>query len=89
MENENKKKELILAVEQIKAGYVELAKNEAVMQDLREFCAMSVPTEMCGKTPNLDVNKVLVATGRGLVLERIDYFINTPVELIVKRYMGA
>ena len=89
MENKDKKKELILAVERIKAGYMELAKNEAVMQDLREFCTMSIPTEMCGKTPALDVSKVLVASGRGLVLERIDYFINTPIELIVKRYMGA
>lgn len=78
-----------LAVEQLKAAYMELAKNGVVMQDLRTFCALSIPTDMSGKTPNLDTNKVLVATGRATVLERIDYFINTPVEQIVKQYLGA
>lgn len=78
-----------LAVEQLKEAYTELAKNDVVMQDLREFCALSIPTDMSGKTPNLDTNKVLVATGRATVLERVDYFINTPLEQIVKRYLGA
>lgn len=78
-----------LAVEQLKEAYAELAKNSVVMQDLREFCALSIPTDMSAKTPNLDANKVLVATGRATVIERIDYFINTPVEQIVKRYLGA
>lgn len=78
-----------LACEQLKEAYTALAKNEVVMQDLREFCALSIPTDMSGKTPDLDTNKVLVATGRATVLERIDYFINTPLEQIVKRYLGA
>jgi len=78
-----------LACEQLKEAYSELAKNPVVMQDLREFCALSIPTDMSGKTPNLDTNKVLVATGRATVLERVDYFINTPLEQIVKRYLGA
>ena len=85
----DKKEEIKTAVESLKAAYMELAKNKTVMEDLRTFCALSVPTEMHGKTPNLDVNKVMVATGRALVIERIDYFINTPVEQIVKQYLGA
>lgn len=89
-EEKNKIKEDVrLAVEQLKAAYQELAKNEVVMQDLREFCTLSVPTDMSGKTPNLDANKVLVATGRALVMERIEYFINTPTAQIVKRYLGV
>lgn len=85
----NIKEDVKIAVEQLKAAYTELAKNKVVMQDLRNFCQLSIPTDMSGKTPNLDTSKVLVATGRATVLERIDYFINTPVEQIVKQYLGA
>lgn len=86
----NIKEDVKIAVEQLKAAYTELAKNKVVMQDLRNFCQLSIPTDMSGKiTPNLDASKVLVATGRATVLERIDYFINTPVEQIVKQYLGA
>lgn len=83
------KEDTKIAVEQLKAAYLELAKNEVVMQDLRNFCQLSIPTDMSGKTPNLDANKVLVATGRATVLERIDYFINTDVAQIVKQYLGV
>lgn len=83
------KEDTKIAVEQLKQAYAELAKNNVVMQDLRAFCALSIPTDMSGKTPNLDTNKVMVATGRATVIERIDYFINTPVEQIVKQYLGV
>lgn len=81
--------ELKVTLQQLKSAYEELAKNEVVMQDLRNFCALSIPTDMSGKIPNLDPNKVMVATGRATVLERIDYFINTPLAQIVKQRLGA
>ena len=81
--------ELKAYISALKASYMELSKNEAVMQDLRSFCSLAIPTDMSGKIPNLDVSKVMVATGRASVLERIDYFINTPEAQIVKQYLGA
>ena len=81
--------ELKETLQQLKSAYEELAKNEVVMQDLRNFCALSIPTDMSGKIPNLDPSKVMVATGRATVLERIDYFINTPLAQIVKQRLGA
>ena len=84
----DKKEEIQIAVEQLKKAYELLAQNKVVMEDLRNFCALSIPTDMSGKTPNLDINKVMVATGRATVMDRIDYFINTPTAQIVKQYLG-
>ncbi len=85
----DKKEEIQIAVEQLKKAYELLAQNKVVMEDLRNFCALSIPTDMSGKTPNLDINKVMVATGRATVMDRIDYFINTPTAQIVKQYLGV
>ena len=85
----DKKEEIQIAVEQLKKAYELLAQNKVVMEDLRNFCALSIPTDMSGKTPNLDINKVMVATGRATVMDRIDYYINTPTAQIVKQYLGV
>ena len=85
----DKKEEIQIAVEQLKKAYELLAQNKVVMEDLRNFCALSIPTDMSGKTPNLDINKVMVATGRATDMDRIDYFINTPKAQIVKQYLGV
>lgn len=81
---EEQLKKLKLVVGQLKEAYSLLGKNEIVMQDLRTFCEVTVPTDMTGKTPNTDLNKVLVMTGRASVFQRIDYWVNTPVEQILQ-----
>lgn len=81
---EEQLKKLKLVVGQLKEAYSLLGKNEIVMQDLRAFCEVTVPTDMTGKTPNTDLNKVLVMTGRASVFQRIDYWVNTPVEQILQ-----
>ena len=81
---EEQLKKLKLVVGQLKEAYSLLGQNEIVMQDLRAFCEVTVPTDMTGKTPNTDLNKVLVMTGRASVFQRIDYWVNTPVEQILQ-----
>ena len=83
--------ELEATVSALKDGYMKFAKdNKIVLEDLRAFCALAVPTDLSGKTKDLDVNKVLIQTGSARVLQRIEYFINTPVENIIKHYkIGA
>ncbi len=76
--------QLKASVELLKEAFDKLGKNELVMQDLRAFCELVVPTDMSGKTPNTDLNKVLIMAGRASVFQRIDYWVNTPVEQIVK-----
>lgn len=81
---EEQLKKLKLVIQQLKEAYTLLGQNEIVMQDLRAFCEVTVPTDMTGKTPNTDLNKVLVMTGRASVFQRIDYWVNTPVEQILQ-----
>ncbi|MBQ8465297.1 MAG: hypothetical protein IJ545_04730 [Alphaproteobacteria bacterium] len=83
--------ELEATVSALKDGYVKFAEeNKIVLEDLRTFCALSIPTDLSGKTTDLDINKVLIQTGCARVLQRIEYFINTPVEQIIKHYkIGA
>nr|DAJ09891.1 MAG TPA: hypothetical protein [Bacteriophage sp.] len=76
--------QLKASVELLKEAFDKLGKNELVMQDLRAFCELVVPTDMSGKTPNTDLNKVMIMAGRASVFQRIDYWVNTPVEQIVK-----
>lgn len=76
--------QLKASVELLKEAFDKLGKNELVMQDLRTFCELVVPTDMSGKTPNTDLNKVMIMAGRASVFQRIDYWVNTPVEQIVK-----
>lgn len=83
------KKELEISVIQLKKAYEELAQNKIVIDDLREYCALTIPTDLSGNTKDLDVNKVLIQTGAARVMQRIDYFVNTPIEQILKRYKGA
>lgn len=81
---EKQLKKLKLVIQQLKEAYTLLGQNEIVMRDLRAFCEATVPTDMTGKTPNTDLNKVLVMTGRASVFQRIDYWVNTPVEQILQ-----
>lgn len=81
---EEQLKKLKVVIQQLKEAYTLLGQNEIVMQDLRAFCEVIVPTDMTGKTPNTDLNKVLVMTGRASVFQRIDYWVNTPVEQILQ-----
>lgn len=81
---EEQLKKLKVVIQQLKEAYTLLGQNEIVMQDLRAFCEVTVPTDMTGKTPNTDLNKVLVMTGRASVFQRIDYWVNTPVEQILQ-----
>ncbi len=81
---EKQLKKLKLVIQQLKEAYTLLGQNEIVMRDLRAFCEVTVPTDMTGKTPNTDLNKVLVMTGRASVFQRIDYWVNTPVEQILQ-----
>lgn len=81
---EEQLKKLKMVIQQLKEAYTLLGQNEIVMQDLRAFCEVTVPTDMTGKTPNTDLNKVLVMTGRASVFQRIDYWVNTPVEQILQ-----
>lgn len=76
--------QLKVSVGLLKEAFDKLGKNELVMQDLRAFCELVVPTDMSGKTPNTDLNKVMIMAGRASVFQRIDYWVNTPVEQIVK-----
>lgn len=76
--------QLKASIELLKEAFDKLGKNELVMQDLRAFCELVVPTDMSGKTPNTDLNKVMIMAGRASVFQRIDYWVNTPVEQIVK-----
>lgn len=80
---EDQKKQLELAITQLKDGYAELGKIEIVVKDLRTFCAIN-PKDMIGGNNNVDPNKAMAMTGRAMVYERIDYFVNTPVEQIIK-----
>ena len=81
---EKQLKKLKRVIQQLKEAYTLLGQNEIVMRDLRAFCEVTVPTDMTGKTPNTDLNKVLVMTGRASVFQRIDYWVNTPVEQILQ-----
>ncbi len=81
---EEQEKRLKAIVQQLKDAYNLLGQNKSVMQDLRTFCEVTIPTDMTGKTPNTDLNKVLIMTGRASVFQRIDYWVNTPVEQILK-----
>lgn len=73
---ENKVK---MIVAQVKDAYDRaFAGNDVILQDLRSFCSLDVPTDPNGK--DLDVNKVMVMTGRASVFGRIEYWLNTPVE---------
>lgn len=76
--------QLKVSVGLLKEAFDKLGENELVMQDLRAFCELVVPTDMSGKTPNTDLNKVMIMAGRASVFQRIDYWVNTPVEQIVK-----
>ena len=70
-----------LTVAQVKDAYVKAFKgNDVILQDLRSYCNLEVPTDPNGK--DLDVNKVMVMTGRASVFSRIEYWLNTPVEQI-------
>lgn len=82
---EKQRKQLKLALQQLKDAYDILGKNEVVMQDLRSFCAID-GKQMMGGNNNLDPNKGLIMTGRAMVFERIDYFVNTPIEQILLKY---
>lgn len=82
---EEQKKRLELAITQLKDGYAKLGEIEIVVQDLRNFCAIN-PRDMIGGNNNIDPSKSMIMTGRAMVYERIDYFVNTPVEQIIKEY---
>ena len=60
------KKELEISVIQLKKAYEALAQNKIVLDDLREYCALTIPTDLSGNTKDLDVNKVLIQTGAAL-----------------------
>jgi len=72
---------------ELKKEYEALAKLTNVMADLRGYCELHIPTDMISaQIKDLDVNKIMVQSGRASVLQRIEYFINTPLEQIVKQY---
>ncbi len=56
--------------------------NPAVLRDLRTFCNVDVPTNMNPNAGNIDPTKVFIKTGRASVWQRIEYWLNTPLEVI-------
>ena len=79
------REKISLNVQLVKEAYVKaFSGNQVIMQDLRSFCDVNVPTDMNPAMGNIDVSKVLVKTGRASVFQRIEYWLNTPVEQIEK-----
>ena len=79
------REKISLNVQLVKEAYVKaFSGNQVIMQDLRSFCDVNVPTDMNPALGNIDVSKVLVKTGRASVFQRIEYWLNTPVEQIEK-----
>lgn len=80
---EEQQKKIALVAQQFKDEYGKLGSLDFVLQDLRVFCAIN-PKDMVGGNNNIDTNKSMIMAGRAMVFERIDYFLNTPVEQIVQ-----
>ena len=79
------REKISLNVQLVKEAYVKaFSGNQVIMQDLRSFCDVNVPTDMNPAMGNIGVSKVLVKTGRASVFQRIEYWLNTPVEQIEK-----
>ena len=77
------KEKIRMNVRLIKEAYEKAFKgNQVIIQDLRSFCDVNVPTDMNPAMGNIDVSKVLVKTGRASVFQRIEYWLNMPVEQI-------
>ncbi len=83
--NKDTENKIKLTIEATKAAYDKaFAGNQTVLRDLRAFCNVDVPTNMNPNAGAIDPTKVFIKTGRASVWQRIEYWLNTPVETIIQ-----
>lgn len=78
---------VLKAVEEMKAAYIVAFKNDTVLNDLFNFCRIE-PINCLKSDGSVDTSKLAINAGRASVLERIQYFLTTPSQQIVKDYQN-
>lgn len=67
----------------IQAYHKAFKDNPVVLQDLFNYCQIA-PKNCVNSAGYLDNTMLAINAGRATVLERINYFLNTPEERIIK-----